>query len=73
MATRITYCQCGARVKLTIDNVKVMDGVMAIWWREHQGAGHGPATRAEAQAGRDRNEYHGLAPVEVDDADGDLS
>lgn len=66
MATRTTYCQCGAMIKLTFDNVKALDGAMAIWWREHQGAGHGPATRAQALAGRERNEYHGPAPAEQD-------
>lgn len=48
MPTRTTYCQCGAMIKLTWPSTKALDGVMAIWWREHQGDGHGPATRAEA-------------------------
>jgi hypothetical protein len=51
-------------IKLTADNVKALDGVMAIWWCEHQGDGHGPATRAQSLAGRRRNEYYGL-PLEV--------
>ena len=57
MATRTTYCQCGAMIKLTIDNVKMLDGAMNIWWRSHQGAGHGPATRAQALAARESNQY----------------
>ena len=65
--TRTTYCQCGAMIKLTTTSVKALDGAMAIWWREHQGDGHGPATRQQALAGRQRNEYHGPAPVEVGD------
>ena len=69
MATKTTYCQCGAMIKLTADSVKALDGVMAIWWSEHQGPDHGPATRAQGLAARDRNEYHGPAPVEVHDGD----
>jgi hypothetical protein len=44
-------------IKLTIDNVKMLDGAMNIWWRSHQGAGHGPATRAQALAARESNQY----------------
>ena len=57
MLTKTTYCQCGAMIKLTADSTKALDGAMAIWWREHQGDGHGPATRAQALAARERNEY----------------
>lgn len=52
MPTRTTYCQCGAMIKLTADTAKALDGAMAIWWREHQGDGHGPATRAMALQAR---------------------
>jgi hypothetical protein len=52
-----------------MDNAKHIDGAMAIWWSEHQGEGHGPATRQQALAGRRSNEYHGPAPVEVHDGD----
>ena len=56
MPTRTTYCLCGSMIKLTTTNAKALDGAMAIWWREHQGDGHGPATRQQALAGRRRNE-----------------
>lgn len=70
MPTRTTYCQCGAMIKLTTTstNAKTLDGAMKIWWAEHKGDGHGPATRAQALAGRKRNEYSGPAPLEVHDA-----
>jgi hypothetical protein len=67
MVSRTTYCLCGSSIKLTCSNIKSLDGAMAIWWSEHQGDGHGPATRAQALAGRQRNEYRGPAPVEVGD------
>lgn len=65
MATRTTYCQCGAMIKLTTDSRQAMEGAMSIWWREHMGDGHGPATKAQALAGRRRNEYHGPAPADA--------
>jgi len=56
-------------IKLTTSSTsaKALDGAMAIWWSEHKGAGHGPATRAMALAARMRNEYSGPAPEEVHD------
>ncbi len=62
MAVRTTYCQCGAMIKLTADSATVLDGAMSIWWHEHQGDGHGPATRQQALAARERNEDMHHAP-----------
>ena len=53
-------------IKLTVETKRALDVAMNIWWRKHQGDGHGPATRAQALAGRERNEYHGPEPAEQD-------
>lgn len=56
MPTKTTYCLCGSMIKLMATSAKALNGAMAIWWSEHQGDGHGPATRQQALAGRRRNE-----------------
>lgn len=59
MPTKTTHCTCGSSIKLTAASQKALDGVMALWWREHQGDGHGPATAAQARKARD----HGTVGV----------
>lgn len=54
MPTKMTYCLCGSTIKLTTVSQMTLDGVMFLWWREHQGDGHGPATAAQARRARDR-------------------
>lgn len=61
MAVRTTYCQCGAMIKLNAPSAKMLDAAMAIWWRDHQGDGHGPATRAEALRARAAEEQQQAA------------
>ena len=71
MATRTTYCLCGAMIKITCTSEHELSMVMTTWWRGHQGNGHGMATQQLALDARRRNEYHGPAPVELAEAQQD--
>lgn len=46
------YCACGS-IRRQIDPVRLVRATLADWLPQHQGDGHGPASKADAVAERE--------------------
>ena len=45
------YCTCGAVLNVNVDRTKKAQ-VLVNWFERHDGTGHAPATRTEAEQAR---------------------
>lgn len=60
-ATKTEYCSCGASLKIMGTSKIGVQKAIEMWREDHQGEGHGPATRNVVYMARIRNDQRAAA------------